>query len=142
MQGRLAKSNVLFVLLAFGSVGLVVVAVILLTGKSPEIRVPDQGVLEIQVRDLIAQEVSKAKGLAEEGKHMEAARVLASAAGAQRALLPSEPHAAGSNVPTVIERTALQQLSLIGKDQAYREWLRTLYPEWKTESMPAGLFRD
>jgi len=124
-----AKNSILFLLLAFGLV-IVVITVILSTGESTNIQLSDEDTLKIRTRELLSAEVSRATALANEGQHTRAARIMINVAGAQRVLLHCDPDRKRPGNGWVIERMALQQLSLVGKDRAYREFLRSLYPEW------------
>ena len=138
----LARNSVLFVLLATGLV-VTVIVIILSTGRSDKVRLPDNGAMAMHVRELIAAQVAEAERLAGEGQHLHAAQILINAAGAQRAFEPSSSDSRSTGVAMVIERMALQQLSLVGKDQAYRELLRSLYPEWSNAKPPSSrLFHE
>ena len=90
----------------------------------------DRARFEIQIRDRIAKGVSEARELANKGKHMEAARLLISLAGAEGALLRMGNTEGGDGSPTTIERMALMELTLVGERQVYRDLLVVLYPEW------------
>ncbi len=114
-------------------------SMVLPTGKL--VQVPEDVVLKLHIMERLDVERRRASRLASEGRYMDAARIRIHVAGAERCLLASSHQTrapvSGRSV-MLTERMALEELSRIGKDQAYRELLRLLYPEWRKEDSPSS----
>jgi hypothetical protein len=136
---RVAGPYILFIV---GLALTVVNTINLFTGKSDKmpLPVPDDEVMVLHILELTGEQVAKALTLADEGQRLDAARILINVAGAKRALLPSRSGSAKR-----LEQAARQQLFLADKDkaQAYREFLRAVYPEWSDAKPPSSnLFQE